>query len=189
MFFSKSTEKQKQNQPRPKGNTGSGKKASGKRQRCRMAGCQTFESPAHTGFCSFHEMQALTVGESTTVLRQRVCADCKGLCERPRPGEEEPEFCKDCTEWRVAMNTGDHLGYKGDKPLIWGLGDEPLNHPAKRHLTGSKPTPVVCQHCGTTNFIHKEDCPVTTELKCKVKELREAHAKPKPTPPLLAKTL
>lgn len=89
---------------RPKGDTGTGKKSSGARQRCDVGGCQAFASPAHSGYCSYHESQNLAVGERPVVLRSReckiACLDCTGFCSPPRPGEDEPEYCDACI-WAI----------------------------------------------------------------------------------------
>jgi len=88
----------------PKGDTGTGKKSNGARQRCEMAGCQAFASPAHSGYCSYHECQNLAAGERPVVLRSRqckiACLDCTGFCSPPRPGDDEPEYCDACI-WAI----------------------------------------------------------------------------------------
>ena len=80
--------------------TGMGWKSSGKRVRCGMEGCQAFESPAHSGFCSYHESQNLGVGEKPEVLRYRACKvyciECTGFCSPQAPGEDEHLYCDVC---------------------------------------------------------------------------------------------
>jgi hypothetical protein len=65
-----------------------------------MLGCQAFESPAHSGFCSYHESQSLGVGEKPEVLRYRACRvyclDCTGFCSPPAPGDDEHLYCDVC---------------------------------------------------------------------------------------------
>jgi hypothetical protein len=85
---------------RPNRPTGTGRKSSGKRVRCGMEGCQAFESPAHSGYCSYHESQHLGVGEKPETLRYRVCPmyclDCTGFCSPPKPGDDEHQYCDVC---------------------------------------------------------------------------------------------
>jgi hypothetical protein len=85
---------------RDNGETGTGKKSSGKRNRCAVDGCQAFESPARSGYCSYHESKHLNEGEKPTELKGRLCMECHNLCEPPRPGEDEPQYCNQCLEWR-----------------------------------------------------------------------------------------
>jgi hypothetical protein len=85
-------------EPKPKGKTGTGKKASGKRQRCGIEDCPAFASPSGSGFCSWHEQQMTPVGELVADARKFKCHDAK--CTKPadiRYGE----FCKECAERRV----------------------------------------------------------------------------------------
>lgn len=100
MFFSKPRPEKQTRTPKPNGETGTGRKASGKRQRCLMPRCQAFESPARSGYCVTHELEHLAEGESPAVLRSRRCKgaslDCKGFCSAPKRGEDEPEFCSEC---------------------------------------------------------------------------------------------
>jgi hypothetical protein len=85
---------------RDNGETGTGEKSSGKRNRCGMDDCQAFESPAKSGYCSFHESQHLNEGEKPAELKQRLCLECHGLCEPPIPGEDENQYCRACEEFR-----------------------------------------------------------------------------------------
>jgi len=84
----------------PKGDTGTGRKSTRARERCQMEGCQAFASPAHSGYCSWHESQNLVPGERPEVLRTRACkiacVDCTGFCSAPEPGEDEPQYCDAC---------------------------------------------------------------------------------------------
>jgi hypothetical protein len=92
---SKSRSANRDNRP-----TGAGRKSSGARVRCGIEGCQAFESPAHSGFCSYHESQNLGVGERPEVLRYRACKgyciECTGFCSPPAPGEDEHLYCDVC---------------------------------------------------------------------------------------------
>lgn len=89
---------------RDNGETGTGKKSSGKRNRCGVEGCQAFASPALSGYCSYHESKHLNEGEKPAALKGRLCLECHNLCEPPRPGEDEPQYCNQCLEWQNEPN-------------------------------------------------------------------------------------
>jgi hypothetical protein len=87
---------EKQNQPRPKNKVG--KKSSGKRAKCGTTNCVAMASPSGSGFCSFHEMEALEVGQNTKQVfkcKERGCGNA---------ATPDSEYCKECQDWRVAMN-------------------------------------------------------------------------------------
>jgi hypothetical protein len=86
---------------RPKGDTGTGRKSTQARPRCQMDDCQAFQSPARSGYCSWHESQHLAPGEQPKILHKRGCMTCGNLCEPPLPGEDEPQFCKTCIYLRA----------------------------------------------------------------------------------------
>lgn len=92
------------------------------REKCKAPGnCPAMADPSGTGFCSWHNSQALNVGEKVEVLKHdRKCGQCGGLCKPPRPGEDEQETCDSCTE---------HLSDASE--LLPELGEEPMSHPAK----------------------------------------------------------
>lgn len=85
---------------RDNGETGTGRRSSGKRRRCGVDGCQAFESPAHCGYCSYHESRHLNEGEKPTELKGRLCQECRNLCAPPRPGEDEELYCEACLNFR-----------------------------------------------------------------------------------------
>src|ERR1035441_1150228 len=85
------------------------------RQKCKTTLCPAMADPSGTGYCSWHNTQALNVGDSVALVEQRRCKECKGLCEPPTPGMDEPEMCDTCIEF---AKYGEHL-------LPWELGDEP----------------------------------------------------------------
>ncbi len=94
---------------RDNGETGTGRKSSGARPRCQMDGCQAFQSPARSGYCSWHESQHLAEGETPQALKNRLCKECRiNLCKPPRPAEagkpwtaeDEPEYCEACLNFR-----------------------------------------------------------------------------------------
>ena len=69
------------------------------RQKCKAALCPAMADPSDTGFCSYHNSQALNVGEPVKLVEQRRCRECKGLCEPPTPGMDEPDMCETCLDF------------------------------------------------------------------------------------------
>lgn len=166
-----------------------GQKSSGKRKKCQAVDCIAMASPSGSGYCSFHERQALEVGQRTSMVFK-----CKRCSNAATP---ESEYCTECQDWLHAMNTEKHEEYEGDKPLAWGLGEEPLWHPSKAaqreraEKNAGKATPDapsaaagVCARCSQEKCQHKDDCPVGKAMQEKVRQFREAAAKPKPVSPL-----
>lgn len=166
-----------------------GQKSSGKRKKCMATNCIAMASPSGSGYCSWHESQALEVGQRTDKVFK--CKRCSNAAT------SESEYCSECQDWLRAMNTGKHEEYEGDEPLEWGLGDEPLWHPAKApqreraEKNAGKPTPDVvsaaegaCPRCRQGNYQHTEGCPVGEAMKKKVAAFKEAVRKPKPVSPL-----
>jgi hypothetical protein len=99
---------------RPKGETGTGKKSSGARARCEMEGCQAFQSPARSGYCSWHESQHLAEGEQPKVLRSRKCRDCSNLCSPPEGTDDESILCDGCAYFQ---NHPDEWSLDNERPL------------------------------------------------------------------------
>lgn len=82
-------------EPIPKGDTGTGTKASGKRKRCSIetpVKCQSFASGSGSGFCSAHDMKFTPVGEK--------CSNAaKFKCKTPACGnlpDGDIEYCRQC---------------------------------------------------------------------------------------------
>lgn len=62
--------------------------------------CPASASPSGSGYCSTHEQQAVTVGETINAVNVKPCADCK---RNPRWGNGETNYCADCMERRARM--------------------------------------------------------------------------------------
>jgi hypothetical protein len=107
--FATRTKNRKAKPPRLKQQTGTGKKSSGKRTRCAVAGCQAFESPAKSGYCSFHESKALAVGEKPAVLKNRKCAKCSNFTAPPVGTDDEYTLCDDCEYYAAHPEEDDRL--------------------------------------------------------------------------------
>lgn len=83
-----------------------GRKSSGKRKKCRHGqgtdrACPAMASPSGSGYCSYHEMQALEVGESTSQVSKCKNRDCT---EAAAPGLE---YCQPCAEWQRKLVMGE----------------------------------------------------------------------------------
>jgi hypothetical protein len=98
---------------RDNGETGTGRKSSGARPRCQMDGCQAFQSPARSGYCSWHESQHLAPGETPKVLRSRKCRDCSNLCSPPVGTDDESILCDGCAYFQ---NHPDEWSLDSERP-------------------------------------------------------------------------
>jgi hypothetical protein len=91
-----------QREPYPKGNTGTGVRSSGKRERCKAKPdgkeCQAFASPSGSGFCSWHEQQMTPVGGYVGQAGWFKCktADCTEMAD----AEGQAEYCPACAKKR-----------------------------------------------------------------------------------------
>jgi len=131
-------------------------------------------SPSGSGYCSWHEMKALDIGQPTTKVFK-----CKedGCSNAATP---DCEYCQSCQRWNAGLNLPElgNGGYIDGRLFEWELGEEPLSHSSKARARQDQKSETAEQKAEREKKMLERE-----------KAYREAAAKGKPVSPLAKKLI